>query len=552
MRKILILCVSLGVLVLAFALGPERYRKWRAERAFENAEAALARNRDREALLSLREALQSDPENLPATRLMAGILEKQKSPAALLWNRRLSQLAPGEAAPRLAWLREALARRDPAMAAAALESFPENQRRGALFHHLASSEALLRKDWPRAELHASEAVRLDPDNPVLELNLASVRLQSNYPAVVAQAQSMLVAMQKKEKSSAAATRVLITDALRRKDFARAADLSRMLLPSSSAGFDDRLQFLSALHGMGAPETGTALNETQAEAGTDTWKNIRLLEWLLVHQRLAEAQAFIRQFPPALQENPFIRLLHASTDAAQGQWKDLSERLQQENWEDNDYFREAFLARAFKELHQESSSGNEWASACKAAAKIPHGFYLLASTTLAWPDWEDETRGLMWLIADGYRYPVWALGQLHSYYLAKGDTRSLLRVAKRWKEVQPGDAVLNNFAQYALLLQQDLPLAAAIARKNFEKHPGDPGYASTYAFALNRSGKNAEALQVMSGLRPEAWKSPEICFYQAVFLAQAGRRDEALALRKKAEGASLLPEERALLEKAFPK
>lgn len=552
MRKILIFCVSLGVLVLALLLGPEHYRKWRAERAFHNAGAALARNRDREALLSLWEALQSDPGNVPATRLMAGILEKQKSPAAVLWNRRLSQLSPGEVEPRLAWLRGALGLRDAAMAAAALESFPENQRRGALFHHLASSEALLRKDWAQAEFHASEAVRLDPDNPVLELNLASVRLQSGYPAVVAQAQAMLAALQKKEKSSVAATRVLITDALRRRDFARAAELSRILLPSSSAGFDDRLQFLSALDGTGSPETGTVLRELQTEAGSDTWKSVRLLEWLLGHQRAGEARSFIRQLPPALLENPSVRVLRASADAAQGQWEALEQRLQSENWEDNDYLRQAFAARALKETRQEGAARTEWNGACRSASKIPHGFYILASTTQAWPNWEDETRELMWMIAGGYRYPVWALGRLHGYYLSKGDTRALLRVAKRWKEVQASDPVLNNFAQYSLLLNQDLTLATAIARKNSDNHPGDPGYASTYAFALNRTGKNTEALEVMSRLKPEAWRIPELCFYQAVFLAQAGRREEAEAFRKKAEGAALLPEEKELWEKAFSK
>jgi len=79
-RKILILCVSIGILTLAFMLGPKAYRKWRAERAFHNAETALARNREKEALLSLQEALQSDPENLPATRMISNLLEKKTVP----------------------------------------------------------------------------------------------------------------------------------------------------------------------------------------------------------------------------------------------------------------------------------------------------------------------------------------------------------------------------------------------------------------------------------------------------------------------------------------
>jgi len=549
-RRILIFCVCLGVLALSITLGPNAYRKWRSNRAYQNAEAAYAQQKDREALLGLRESLQSNPDNLAATRLMAGIMEKRHSPSSVFWQRRLSQLAPNEIEPRLAWLREAIALRDRNLARAALESFPPDQRNTALFHHLASSEALLRKDWKAAQLEASEADRLDPGNPVLELNLASVCLQSEDAGVVAEAQKMLAAMQQKEKTSVAATRVLIADALRRNNLNRAAELSRILLPSSAANFEDHLQYLTALEGLRDPGSASELKALRSEAGQDTGKNIRLVEWLLTHEKPAEAQIHLLQLTPVLLEDPLIRILRAATDAALGQWDTLDRRLKHENWEDNDYVRLAYLSRAAKESGRETETLGYWNAACKDASESPYGFYVLASTVQQWPHWEDETRDLLWNIADGYRYPVWALSQLHNYYLAKGDTRSLLRVAKRWKEVQPSDPVINNLAQYSLLMKQDGTLATTLARENYNRHPEDPAYVSTYAFALDQAGRTAEALKLMSQLKPEYFQIPEICAYQAYFLAKSGKAREAQEFRNKAKKAFLLPEEKELFEKAF--
>jgi Flp pilus assembly protein TadD len=109
-------------------------------------------------------------------------------------------------------------------------------------------------------------------------------------------------------------------------------------------------------------------------------------------------------------------------------------------------------------------------------------------------------------------------------------------------------VQNNFAQLSLLLNLNADRGQKIAREVYEQDPKNPAYASTYAFALHVAGDTKKGLKILETLTPEQLHKPEIAAYYGILLAAAGdaRAAEFLDLGEKA---TLLPQEKALIEKA---
>ena len=108
---------------------------------------------------------------------------------------------------------------------------------------------------------------------------------------------------------------------------------------------------------------------------------------------------------------------------------------------------------------------------------------------------------------------------------------------------------NNIAQLSLLLNLNADRGHRLARDLHEREPKNPVYASTYAFALHAKGDTKKALAVMNTLTAEQLRQPEIAAYYGIILAAAGEHAKAAEYLDLGEKAGLLPEEKALVEKA---
>jgi predicted Zn-dependent protease len=89
----------------------------------------------------------------------------------------------------------------------------------------------------------------------------------------------------------------------------------------------------------------------------------------------------------------------------------------------------------------------------------------------------------------------------------------------------------------------------VARELYEKEPANAAYASTYAFSLYSQGEPKKALKVMEALTDQQLREPSIAAYYGIILAAAGEHARAREFLDLGEKASLLTEEKALLEKA---
>src|ERR1039457_510870 len=172
MKKILVVGLILGVLLLAGGYAGYRgYVSIRQARLVKQARTFLDQANGKKALLFLQRALRYNPKDVEACRLMAELNEAGRSPSALLWRNRVVELNPSSTDDRLALARTAMMLRDYATATNALEGVDPAGKKTASYHNVAGSVAAAVNQSAQAEAHFLEATRLEPQNPVPQLNL---------------------------------------------------------------------------------------------------------------------------------------------------------------------------------------------------------------------------------------------------------------------------------------------------------------------------------------------------------------------------------------------
>jgi predicted Zn-dependent protease len=144
----------------------------------------------------------------------------------------------------------------------------------------------------------------------------------------------------------------------------------------------------------------------------------------------------------------------------------------------------------------------------------------------------------------------ALRALYSYFAKTGATEDLYRVLLHRRDFRPNDLdIENNVAQLSLLLNLNPDEGQKLALDLYQKDPKNPAYASTYAFALHTRGDSKKAVKVFDQLTDQQLHEPAVAAYYGLALAGAGDHDKASEFLTLGETAQLLPEERALIEKA---
>jgi predicted Zn-dependent protease len=111
------------------------------------------------------------------------------------------------------------------------------------------------------------------------------------------------------------------------------------------------------------------------------------------------------------------------------------------------------------------------------------------------------------------------------------------------------AIKNDLAATALLLGAQELKPNDLAQEVYRKAPGNPYYASTYAYSLYLQHDNAGALKVMQQLSTQDLQLPSIAGYYGLILKANGNKSEAKAYLNRIATAQLLPEEETLFQQA---
>jgi cytochrome c-type biogenesis protein CcmH/NrfG len=543
---------TIGVILL-FAVGGTfgytSFRNWQQRRLIAEGNALVNEGNYKRASLNARRLLQINPESAEACRIMARLSEKAGLRSAIEWRRRVMDL--GAATPHdLILLARAAVRFDErATADVAMSRLPESAKQTAEYHALLADIALTQRNGIEMERHLSEANRLEPENKDYIMRLAALRLGATDSDLRVKGKQTLEELQNDPALRREATRFLAEDALRQNKTLAALEYARQLDGSPDKTFADRLLLLSALDA--AKDAGYAafLEEMKTFSAEDPERVGALLTWMNVHDMAREAIAWSTTLPPAVISAKLVQIALADSFVKIGDWPGLQRMVNSGNWGTVDFLRNALSARALREQGNEPEAASQWNEAIKKITANLRHTMMLAETVEKW-GWRNEAIELLWLVA---RDPVKgdeALAALYRYFAKNADTENLYRVLLRRLELHPDNRnVQNNYAQLSLLLNMNTERAVKMAREIYEKEPANAAYVSTYGFALHVQGDPKKAVKVFEGLTAEQLHQPEIAAYYGIILAAAGDHARAGEFLDLGEKATLLPQEKALLEKA---
>lgn len=540
---------ALVILVVVCVEGSSLYHRWQERRSLARAGAYLNRGEYRLAALSARRAIDLNAKDPEPVRLLARVAERVSDPSALDWRRKAVELAPNSNDDRIALALCALQFKNLDAAQQALSAIPPNDQQTGAFQAAAAQVAEARHDKEGAEADWAKAVQLEPNNGGYRLQLALSRVALDDAAKHAAGVELLSELRSNPEQRVAATRALITDAVtRRGDAIQVKQMAFELQGYPEAAFSDRLLYLDILRQLSDPEYTKYLSETEEIATKKAADLAALLAWMSRANLVSLSIDFISSLPAEKLQDWPMPLVVGNCYAAAGQWSKLEALATKSNWNGFEYLRHAFLARALREQNKLVKAEGEWAEARKSAGSSQQ-LLTLAQTVAEW-QWSKETDELLWELVNRPESQAEALQTLYKRHTRTGDTVGLYKVLSRLYELHPNDrTVQNNFAQVCLLLNVERERARKIAADLHRDEPGNAAFTATYAFSLYRDSKAAQAVAVMSSLRPEQLADPAISFYYGVFLSAVGDAEKAHEYLERGKNSAMLPEEQQLLAEA---
>ncbi len=543
---------TVGVIVLLVAggvLGHRSFRNWQQRRLVAQANAFVNEGDYKHASLNARRLLQINPESVEACRIMARLAEKAGLRSAIEWRRRVMELGAAAPGDLLALARDGVRFDERAITELAISRLPESAKTTAEYHALLADIAFAKRDGVEMERQLSEAHRIEPANKDYTLRLAALRLGSNDYAMSVRGKETLVELQSEPALRRDATRYLAEDALRHFDFKEALRLARQLDGFPEKNFTERLVLLAAMRAASDPGFQSLLEELQTVAADDPERAAALMTWMNIHQMSVLVIAWSAKLPPSVIGSKLVPIALSDAFVAVRDWSGLQRLVKSGNWGALDFIRNALSARALRELGNEPDSAAQWNEAVKKVTASPPYILMLAETVEKW-GWRNEAIDLLWLAAKDPLKGDDALVTLYRYFAQKGETQNLYRVMLHRSELHPDDRnIQNNIAQLSLLLNLNMDRGQKIARELFEKEPANAAYVSTYAFALYSQGDFKGAVKVLGALTDAQLHQPDVAAYYGIILAAAGDQARAGEFLDLGEKATLLPEEKALLEKA---
>jgi Flp pilus assembly protein TadD len=552
MRKTFIIILCCIAVLLTGYVGYRSYKVWKCSHLMGLAHQFLAKADIQNAGLCVQQVLRSDPHNLDATRMMAQLSERVRSPGTLLWWNRVVELNPQSLNDRLSLAQAAILMHDYTMATNALAGVSGADKNSVDYHIIAGSVAAAGNQLGHAETEFLEAARLDPENQRIQLSLAVVRLSGTNNLDQAEARISLQRISLNTTNAflrCQALRELANDAMRHHRNDEALSLSQQLVQDTNSAFQDRLLRLRVLQDTKSTAFRPTLASFQREASGDPAKIFELTMWQMTRTSPGDALNWLQSLPPNTQTNQTVELLTAQCCTVLHEWAKLQTTIQMQNWGELEYARHAFLSRALRGQGLADSSKAEWELALQGAGNEKVKQAGLLQLAVQW-NWQSEGEEILWTIVNRYPDEQSAMQTLVKLMYADGRTRSLMQLFVLQLKRNPSDlSAKNDLAMTALLLDARELKPYDLAREVHEQSPTDASYAATYAFSLYLQGKNADALAVMKALKTQDLQTPSIAGYYGLILKATGDRVRAKTYLDWAFKGTMLPEEKKLFNSA---
>ena len=283
-----------------------------------------------------------------------------------------------------------------------------------------------------------EALRLDPENQSVQLNLAVVRLHDTNLAAITEAQTSLKYLSDNATNSflrCQALRDLAFDALQHRQRDEALMLSKQLLQETNSSFQDRLLRLDVLQQIQPAGFKPALTSFQQEAANDSAKISQLATWQMANTSPKDALTWLRTLPSNMQTNQVVEVIGAECYTMLQDWHGLQSATERQNWGELDFVRHAFLSRSLRGLDLMDSSKAEWELALQGANGQRQSLAMLLRLAAQW-NWQSEAEEILWTIVNRYPGDETAVRGLTQALYAGGRTRSLMQLFSQEAKLEP--------------------------------------------------------------------------------------------------------------------
>jgi tetratricopeptide (TPR) repeat protein len=539
------------VIGLAIALGYwclPAYRHFKEKHIAAQAQSFFDHGDYSSALLSARQELLINSNNVTTCRVMAGLADIAHSPATLDWYLQVVKLSP-TITNKLLLASAGLRYQSPPypLTTQILEDLSQSAAQVPDFHIVSAELALALHHMAEAQAQFEAVCQLDPTNRLYQLNLAVVRLGSTNATMVADARAKLKQFCNDAKLGPLALRSLIADRLLHNDVSGALDYSTQLLAGTGASLNDRLQHLGILKHLHSPQLAGQLNTLQEQCTTNALMIAQVASWMTANGFLTEATGWLNRLPGNLQSQLSVRLALVDCYLAGKNWQMLRDFASKGSWEDMEFLRLAYLSRAWNKLDEPMMADGDWNSAVSLANNQLGALNYLLELAGRWgmmPEQED----LLWRILRRFPDAGWAQNDLGLLYSTSGNTKGLYQLYSERFPVSPQNVELkNNLTFTALLLKTNLNSAYQWAAEDYARETNDPVIVSTYAYALHLQGRDKDGLAALQKLNRAELEQPSVALYYGVLLSATGKNDEAQSFLQIAQTEGrLLPEEKQLL------
>ena len=549
-KKALIFALVMATVAAVGWFGRKAWKNYTERNLIAQARQYIAQNDWHNSDLCLRRIIQINPMSVEGARLIADTLETQGSPDALVWRVRVAMLQPDNVTNHFAWAQTALKEQNVHSAADALAGLGDKDKTTAEYFKLAGAIAWKSGQATEAEKQYSAALRMEPDNPTIRLNLATIHVTSTNRAAADAGRAALEQLSTNAALHLVVLQHLLTDAVNRKAFDEALIYSKKITRDPSATFADKIESLQLMHLTRSKDYApwlASLKKSAADSPVDAYE---LGHWMIVTENPGTALEWLRSLPPRTETNQPIQLIMTDCQIALKDWNGLFASVQSKDWGETEFYRVALKSLAQRSLGQSAASEESWQHALHLAAARPEHLAELAQVTGMW-GWAPERIAVLQEVIDRFPREKWAADQLTAQLYANGDTRGLQELLTRLQPVNPADVRLeNNLANVLLLRKSELDRAYHLAREAYGTSSDDPFVISTYAYSLLLQNRSDEALKVIAGLKPEYLQIPSIAAYYGVIEAQTGHKDLAREPLARARQGKLLPEEKEMIQSAI--
>jgi len=545
--------VLLGI--VSYGYGSKLYRDWQQRRLLHQAESLLKEEKFDQAAQDAREVLTVDPNSLPAFYILAAAAERQNLEEAVRWRTQIARLLPKDPDSQLNLASTALRFGQIDLARKALNDVVPEHRDSAAFHVVAGWLARAEGNLAEQEGQFAAAAKEEPANELYQFNLAALQIQSADMEKSAKARAVLDRLSKVAPFRTGALRALLNDSVARNDLAAADNYVQQLQMSPEITFGDYLLCLTFYRKLDEKKFRPLLEKVKPFAARNPSDLASLMSWMNQNGLAEDAIKWIDKLSKDELAFPPVSIAVAAVYANTKNWSRLKRWTSSGSWSGSDYLRIAYQAIATRRLQSRNGGTAHtefetlWRSAEQAANEQPQRELELARLASRWN--LDKESELLWLrVAKNPPMRREALDALRRLYRENDNLERLYDILQRLHESSPTEAPITaDLARLGLNSEQHIKESHDLAKEAYDHAPNELNCAVTYAYSLDRLGRNAEGLGIIHRLPLDQLHDPHAAVYVALLLAEAGQIDGAKEYITAAETEKIYSEEKKLLDEA---